>query len=74
MIDICGRHGIWLDAGEMENIRSFIAAGGLEQAQNRHIAHNRVALQELAARVQEVEFTQKVLHFFDFKYWLFKIF
>lgn len=74
MIDICGDHGIWLDAGEMESIRSFIANGGLDKSQDHRIAHNYNDIQELATRVQEVEFTQKVLHFFDFKYWLFKIF
>ncbi len=74
MIDICGDHGIWLDAGEMESIRSFIANGGLDKSQDRRIEHNNIGVKELATRVHEVEFTQKVLHFFDFKYWLFKVF
>jgi len=74
MIDICSDHGIWLDAGEMETIRSFIANGGLDKSQDRRIEHNNIDVKELATRVHEVEFTQRVLHFFDFKYWLFKIF
>ena len=74
MIDICGDHGIWLDAGELETIRTFIANGGLDKSQDHRIAHNYGDIQDLANRVQEVEFTQKVLHFLDFKYWLFKIF
>jgi Zn-finger nucleic acid-binding protein len=74
MIDICGDHGIWLDAGEMENIRSFIANGGLDKSQDNRIERSNIELKELATRVHEVEFTQRVLHFFDFKYWLFKIF
>ncbi len=74
MIDICGDHGIWLDAGEMELIRTFIANGGLDKSQDHRIALNKGAIKDLANRVQEVEFTQRVLHFFDFKYWLFKIF
>ncbi len=74
MIDICSDHGIWLDAGEMETIRSFIANGGLDKSQDRRIEHNNIDVKELATRVHEVEFTQRVLHFFDFKYWLFKVF
>jgi len=73
MIDICGDHGVWLDAGEMETIRTFIATGGLDQAQDREIIEHHTELKNLATRVQEVEFTQRVLHFFDFKYWLFKL-
>ncbi len=74
MIDICSDHGIWLDAGEMEAIRSFIANGGLDKSQDRRIEQNNIEIKELATQVQEVEFTQRVLHFFDFKYWLFKVF
>ena len=58
----------------METIRSFIANGGLDKSQDHRIAHNYGDIQDLANRVQEVEFTQRVLHFFDFKYWLFKLF
>ncbi len=74
MIDICGDHGVWFDAGEMETIRSFIANSGLDKAQNHRIEGSSLEIKELATRVHEVEFTQRVLHFFNFKYWLFKIF
>ncbi len=30
VVDWCGSHGTWLDANEMEDIASFILAGGLE--------------------------------------------
>ena len=72
IIDVCGDHGVWLDAGEMEAIRAFIAHGGLDRAQDREIITHHTALKELAAQVDEAEFTQKILHFWDFKYWLFK--
>jgi len=32
IVDICGRHGIWFDGGEMEKIMDFIARGGLQRA------------------------------------------
>jgi Zn-finger nucleic acid-binding protein len=32
IIDVCSRHGIWFDSGEMEKIMSFIAHGGLKRA------------------------------------------
>lgn len=30
VIDLCTAHGVWLDAGELERIRAFMAAGGME--------------------------------------------
>ena len=30
IVDECGHHGLWLDAGELESIRRFVAMGGLE--------------------------------------------
>ncbi|MBX3125121.1 MAG: zf-TFIIB domain-containing protein [Polyangiaceae bacterium] len=32
IVDVCARHGIWFDAGELPRILSFIEAGGLVQA------------------------------------------
>jgi Zn-finger nucleic acid-binding protein len=40
IIDECKPHGIWLDGGELELIRTFIADGGLERAQNKQIEKN----------------------------------
>src|SRR3989304_1414742 len=34
ILDECGKHGVWLDAGELEKIRHFIMGGGLEKAQD----------------------------------------
>jgi len=71
MIDECGRHGVWLDNSELEKIRHFIADGGLEKAQDREIERNRIKIEEVAADVEHTAFVQKVLHFWNFKRWLF---
>lgn len=31
IVDWCGRHGLWLDADELEHVARFVAAGGLER-------------------------------------------
>ncbi len=72
IIDRCGRHGVWLDSGELEKIQHFIADGGLDRARDRDIQRNRTAIRELATTVENVDFTQKILHFWNFKRWLFR--
>ncbi len=67
MIDRCGRHGVWLDAGELEKIRHFIADGGLDKAQNKEMAKNRQELKDLAMTVKQIDFSQKLLHRFDLR-------
>jgi len=71
MIDECGKHGAWLDSGEFEKIRHFIADGGLERTQDREIEKNRVQIEEVALDVSDTRFVQKILHFWNFKRWLF---
>jgi Zn-finger nucleic acid-binding protein len=71
IIDECGVHGIWLDSGELEKIRHFIADGGLEESRDRDIVKVRDELRALAAKVNQVAFTQKLLHFWKPKRWLF---
>jgi Zn-finger nucleic acid-binding protein len=71
IIDECGRHGIWLDAGELEKIRLFIADGGLDKSQDRELEDTNVKLRDLATKVDQTAFTQKILHFWNFKRWLF---
>lgn len=72
MIDRCGRHGVWLDAGELEKIRHFIADGGLERSRDREIQKNRGKIEDLATTVKEVAFTQRLIHFWNPKRWLFR--
>jgi Zn-finger nucleic acid-binding protein len=72
IIDRCGSHGVWLDAGEFEKIQHFIADGGLDRSRDREIAKNRTMLKELAINVDQNKFTQKLLHFWNIKRWLFR--
>ncbi|MFH1092746.1 MAG: zf-TFIIB domain-containing protein [Candidatus Omnitrophota bacterium] len=72
LIDVCGYHGFWLDKGELEQIRIFIANGGLEMAQDKSIRENRENIEFLAHSLKDVEFMQKILHIWDFKRWMFK--
>ncbi|MBM4136579.1 MAG: hypothetical protein FJ241_07080, partial [Nitrospira sp.] len=60
VIDECSSHGVWLDAGEIEKIRLFIADGGLEKAQDREIEKTKTELRELATRVEQTAFTHKL--------------
>ncbi|MFQ5842957.1 MAG: zf-TFIIB domain-containing protein [Thermodesulfobacteriota bacterium] len=71
IIDECKGHGVWLDGGELELIRAFIADGGLERTQDRGIEKNRQALRELASNVGRVQFTERMIHFWNPKRWFF---
>ncbi|MEW6570883.1 MAG: zf-TFIIB domain-containing protein [Nitrospirota bacterium] len=71
IVDECANHGVWLDAGELEKIRNFVADGGLERAQDREIEKNRNELRDLATRVEQTAFTHKIIHFWNLKRWLF---
>ncbi|MQY78973.1 MAG: hypothetical protein GH151_07235 [Bacteroidetes bacterium] len=71
LIDICRDHGIWLDPGELEQIRCFIANGGTEKYLEKEIITNKLKLQSLATRVSDVEFMQKLLHHWNLKRWMF---
>lgn len=64
--------GCWLDAGELKQIRSFIAAGGLEEAQDKQLAGHASQLRSLDTRVSDVEFMQKLLHKWEGKRWVFQ--
>ena len=71
IIDECSRHGVWLDAGELEKIRLFIVDGGLERAQDKEIEKNRLEIEGLATKVSSTAFTLKLLNFWNIKRWLF---
>jgi len=62
IIDICGDHGAWFDAGELEQIRSFIANGGIDKAQDREITVNKDTIDTLKQRVGDLEMMEKILH------------
>jgi Zn-finger nucleic acid-binding protein len=67
VIDWCRDCGWWLDAGELESIRAFIASGGLEKAQDKEIARANDEIRDLAGKVDHLEFMQKLLHRWNFK-------
>ncbi len=71
IIDECRSHGVWLDPGELEKIRLFIVDGGLEKAQDKQIERISENLRELARKVDQTAFMQRILHFWNFKRWLF---
>ena len=66
MIDVCRDCGSWLDAGELEQVRAFIASGGVDRTQDRLIERNRLAIGSLEGRVDDLEFMEKVLHRWKF--------
>lgn len=72
IIDSCDKHGVWLDPGELEKIQHFIADGGIDKAQDMEIEKNRANIKDLATNVDQIDFTQKILHFWNFKRWLFR--
>jgi Zn-finger nucleic acid-binding protein len=49
VIDVCGRHGAFLDAGELERIRAFVASGGPEAASEARQAETARAAQKQEA-------------------------
>jgi Zn-finger nucleic acid-binding protein len=71
LIDLCRDHGVWLEAGELEQIRCFIANGGLHDLHDAEIFMNKEAIESLDTRLSDVEFMQKLLHHWNFKRWIF---
>ncbi|MFQ5965329.1 MAG: zf-TFIIB domain-containing protein [Candidatus Scalinduaceae bacterium] len=70
LIDICGYHGVWLDAGELEQIRCFVANGGLDESQDKDIIRNREEIKSIARSVKDLELMQNILHKWDVKRWM----
>jgi Zn-finger nucleic acid-binding protein len=52
IIDVCRRHGVWLDHRELERILAFVREGGLDRARERQI--ERLKSRELRARHAEI--------------------
>lgn len=71
-VAVCSDCGYWLDAGELDLIRVFVAAGGLEKAQDRELIRHRTEIEALAGRLGGIDFMDKVLHRWDFLRWLFQ--
>ncbi len=50
IVDVCKKHGTWLDADELEQITGFILSGGLTEAQVIEDQRQAAALRREAAR------------------------
>lgn len=49
VVDVCTKHGVWFDAGELPRILEFVQAGGLERARERKKQELERAGRELRA-------------------------
>ncbi|MBW2368887.1 MAG: zf-TFIIB domain-containing protein [Deltaproteobacteria bacterium] len=67
MVDICRDHGVWFDAGELEQIRIFIANGGLDKSQDKGILENRDEIARIADETRDLNMLFRTLHKFDIK-------
>jgi Zn-finger nucleic acid-binding protein len=57
VLDVCKKHGTFLDSGELQRIVTFIQQGGLERARQRQIddlREERSRLQTQEARTQRL--------------------
>lgn len=72
LYDFCIDHGVWLDVGELEAIRTFVANGGLTQSQDMVTFEHHMELKQLAETVSKQEFTHKMLNFWNPRYWFFR--
>jgi len=67
IIDTCISCGIWLDKDELQQIRHFIASGGLNKAQDRILQQQASHIQALDDRISDVELMEKMLNKFNIK-------
>jgi Zn-finger nucleic acid-binding protein len=52
IVDICSRHGVWFDAGELPRVIDFVRSGGLARAQRAELEEQQNARR--AARALEL--------------------
>lgn len=67
LIDICRDHGVWLDAGELEQIRSFIANGGLDTSQDKAILANKTQIAQTTREVKDLNTLFRTLNKFNLR-------
>jgi len=53
IVDVCRKHGVWFDRGELPRVLAFVEAGGLELARQREAQSDRSLASK--ARVSEIE-------------------
>ena len=67
LIDACLHCGVWLDKGELQSIRNFIASGGLDKAQDNKLVKHELQMQALDDRISDVELMEKMLNKYSLK-------
>ncbi|WP_448564639.1 zf-TFIIB domain-containing protein [Thalassotalea ganghwensis] len=67
LIDSCIHCGIWLDKGELQSMRNFIASGGLDKQQDNKLVSQELKTQALNDRVSDLEMMEKTLNKFSLK-------
>ena len=72
IIDLCRLHGVWLDPGELEQIRSFIANVDYDDYQDTKIELNNEEIESLGRQLRDVELVQRATELWNLKYWMYK--
>lgn len=54
VLDVCGTHGLWFDAEELDGVLAWIRGGGLSRAEERHAEERKEAARREAAAKQEI--------------------
>lgn len=50
IVDICAKHGVWFDAGELPRVLEFVEGGGLARARQRELERLDLARRQSGAR------------------------
>jgi len=72
LIDVCMKHGVWLDAGELSRIRDFIANVDYSEHLETSIELNKDEIGSLRRQLKHAELVQVAMHGMKLKYWLYK--
>jgi len=62
LIDSCLHCGVWLDKGELQSIRNFIASGGLDKSQDIKLMKHELQMEALDDRISDLELMNKLLN------------
>jgi len=72
LIDSCLHCGVWLDKGELQSIRNFVASGGLDKSQDSKLVKHELQMEALDDRISDLELMNKLLNKYDAKRIFFK--
>jgi len=62
LVDICGDHGAWLDDNELTRLRSFVAGGGIDKAQDEAMQKNAREITKVAGKLNNLDFMVNVMN------------